>query len=276
MPKPGAILQLLRPGNLAIAGLAVLVGSSGSWRGTGWAVALAAASAMAIAGAGNALNDVFDIEADRINRPRRPLPMGTIGRRFAYYLSIVLYLIGIGLGFLASPANGALAVLASALLWLYAARGKRLGLLGNLLVSLAGGLAFVYGGVAARQPWPSLIPAAFALLMHLAREMVKDVQDLEGDSRIGARTTAVVLGPRRTMAAASGALALLILLTPVPFLMHIYTWRYLAAVLLGVDPMLGFLIKDMLSGPGRERLGTISFYLKINMLLGLMAICLGL
>jgi len=231
---------------------------------------------MLVAGGGNALNDCCDLEADRINRPRRPLPSGRLSPGFAKTTSVVLFAAGLALGAAVSPASAAIALAVTGMLVFYAIRGKRLGIAGNLLVALAGALAFVYGGVAAGQPRPSLVPAAFALLMHLAREMVKDVQDLEGDRAIGARTTAIVHGERKTLAMAAAALGLLVLMTPVPFLIRLYNWRYLAAVLLGVDPMLAFLIKDLLSRPGPDRLVNVSFYLKINMLMGLMAISLGL
>lgn len=277
MDRLKAALALLRPGNVAVVGLSVLVGSGGFWPSGGfWRVALAAASAMLVAAGGNALNDYFDLEADRINRPIRPLPQGLIGPHVASGLALVLLVAGAGSGWLISTANGLLAALVAVALCAYAIRGKRLSLGGNLMVAAACAAAFVYGGMAAGAARMSLYPAAFAFLMHLAREIVKDVQDLDGDLAVGARTTAIVMGERAALGLAAGVLALLVLLTPAPFLLGAYGWRYLVAVALGVDLMLAAIIIKLVRGTDREGLSRISFYLKMDMLMGIMAICLGL
>jgi geranylgeranylglycerol-phosphate geranylgeranyltransferase len=275
---------------MAVVGLSVLVGSGGFWPGGGfWRVALAAASAMLVLGGGNALNDYYDMEADRINRPQRPLPRGLLEPRFVAGLGLWLMLLGVGAGWLISPISGLLATAVAAILGAYAVWGKKLSLIGNLMVAGACGAAFVYGGLASEPGFlnsaapgaggalrMSLIPAAFAFLMHLAREIIKDVQDLDGDRSVGSMTTAVALGPRRALGLAAGFLILLVMLTPLPFLLKIYGWRYLAAVVLGVDLMLAPIILWLGGEPDRDRLSKISFYIKIDMIVGIMAICLGL
>ncbi|HBE74221.1 MAG TPA: hypothetical protein DDW31_09110 [candidate division Zixibacteria bacterium] len=277
MDKLKAAVGLTRPGNLAVVGLSVLVGSSGMWPAGGfWRVALAALSAVLVAGGGNALNDYFDLKADLINRPGRPLPAGRIGPGAAAGMAVILLSAGAAAGWLISAANGLVAAAVAVTLCAYAVWGKRLSVAGNLMVAAACGAAFVYGGLAAGAVMMSFFPAAFALLMHLAREMIKDVQDREGDQAAGAVTTAVALGDRKSLALAAGVLGLLVLLTPVPFLLGAYGWRYLAAVVLGVDLMLVFIIYWLVRDPDRERIKNISFYLKIDMLVGMMAVCLGL
>lgn len=269
--------RLIRPGNVAVVGLSVLVGSGGFWPSGGfWRVALAAASAMLVAAGGNALNDYFDLEADRVNRPNRPLPRGLLGPSQAAGTAIVLLVAGTALGWAISFWHGLVAAGTTLLLAAYAFWGKRMALGGNLMVASACAVAFVYGGLAAGAARLSLIPATFAFLAHLAREIVKDVEDMEGDRKAGARTTGLAMGERRALALAAAVLALLILLTPVPFLMGIYGWRYLAAVVLGVDLMLVSMIFRLARGGGGEDLSRISFYIKIVMLAGIMSICLGL
>lgn len=277
MGRLAAAVALLRPGNVAVVGLSVLVGSSGLWPPGGlWRVFLAAASAMLVAGGGNALNDYFDLEADRINRPGRPLPSGRLKPPEAIGMAFLTFLAGNASGWMVSVANGLTALAVTGLLAAYAWRGKRLSLAGNLMVAVSCGAAFVYGGLAAGAVKMSMYPAIFAFLMHLAREMVKDVQDRDGDLAAGARTTAIVLGDRKTLVMAAGVLGLLVLLTPAPFLLGAYGWRYLAAVGLGVDLMLAAIIWWLLRRPDQERIRHISLYLKMNMLVGIMAICLGL
>lgn len=270
-------LRLIRPGNVAVVGLSVLVGGCGLWPSGGfWRVALAAASAMLVAAGGNALNDCFDLMADRINRPDRPLPQGLIGPRQAAGMAIVLLISGAAMGWAVSLWNGLLAAGTSLLLASYAVWGKRLALAGNLMVATSCAAAFVYGGLAAGAARLSLIPAAFAFLAHLAREIIKDVEDMEGDRAAGARTTGLALGARRALNLAAAVLTLLVLLTPVPFITGIYGWRYLAAVVLGVDLMLGPMIYRLARGAEGEKLSRISFFIKIVMLVGIMSICLGL
>ncbi len=269
-------LGLIRPGNVAVVGLSVLVGSGGLWPSGGfWRVALAAASAMLVAAGGNALNDFFDLEADRVNRPGRPLPRGLLEPRQAAGLAIVLLFSGAALGWAVSLWNGLVAAGTALLLAAYAVWGKRLALAGNILVASACAAAFIYGGLSAGAARLSLIPATFAFLAHLAREIIKDVEDMEGDRLAGARTTGLAMGKGRALALAAAALALLVLLTPLPFFMGIYGWRYLAAVVLGTDLMLAPMIYRLARGAGGEDLSRFSFYIKIVMLVGIMAICLG-
>ncbi len=272
-----AALVLFRPGNVAVVGLSVLVGSGGFWPTGGfWRVALAAASAMLVSAGGNGLNDFFDLEADRVNRPHRPLPRGLLSPAAAAGISAVSLVSGAALGWLVSTANGLVAAAVAAALCAYAIWGKRLSIVGNLIVAAACGAAFVYGGLAAGSLRMSLIPACFAFLMHLSREILKDVEDREGDLAAGAMTTVIAFGERRALELAAASLGLLILLTPAPFIIGAYGWRYLVAVVLGVDLMLAVIIYWLLKGPERERITQISYFLKIDMLVGIMAICLGL
>jgi len=275
--KITAAIKLSRPGNVAITGLSVLVGTSGyGLRAHAWDIVLAVVSAMLIASGGNSLNDYYDYEIDKINRPQRPLPAGLLQPKTAVYLGTVWMLLGLALAYFIGIKPLALALAVSILLWLYAARGKRMGLAGNLAVALVCGLAFVYGGLTVDNIGISLFPAGFAFLMHLSREIIKDVQDRSGDLAQGARTLPITWGAERSLKLAAAVLMVLITLTPVPYLLGIYNIRYLLAVILGVDLMLSIMIMKLLTVPRDEDLARISFFLKIVMLVGIMAICLGL
>ena len=275
--KLTAAIRLSRPGNVAITGLSVLVGTSGyGLKAHAWDIALAVVSAMLIASGGNSLNDFYDIEIDRINRPQRPLPSGLLQPITAVYLGTAEIISGLVLAYFIGIKPLALALAVSILLWLYAARGKRMGLAGNLAVALVCGLAFVYGGLAVGNVGISLFPAGFAFLMHLSREIIKDVQDRTGDLSQGARTLPITWGAERSLKLAAAVLMVLITLTPVPYLLGIYNIRYLLAVILGVDLMLAMMIMKLLTVPRDEDLARISFFMKIVMLAGIMAISLGL
>lgn len=212
------MLALVRPLNVVL----FLVGVAlGAWLAAGpeafapsvrGGVALAMLSGALIGGAANALNDLYDREIDAVNRPDRPLPSGRVSAGLVRVLGVGLTVAGVGLGALVSPLHGAIALVATSLLWAYNARLKRTPGAGNVAVALVIALALAYGGLAARPGalgGPLLAGAAFAFVTTLARELAKDVEDAAGDALYGARTLAVAWGPRRTagLAAVVSALA---------------------------------------------------------------------
>jgi len=142
-------------------------------------------------------------------------------------------------------------------------------------VAALAGTAFFFGGMAAGDWRWAAYPAGFALLMHLAREIVKDVQDQPGDRAAGARTTAIALGQRRALAVAAAALGLLFLLTPLPHLLGAYSRWYLLLALLLVNPFLLWAARELLRDPDPRRIARLSRLIKLDMLAGLAAIVAG-
>jgi geranylgeranylglycerol-phosphate geranylgeranyltransferase len=236
-----------------------------------WWAALAAAL---VAGAGNALNDVADLEIDRVNQPQRPLPAGHLGRGAALAESLALALAGIGIARWQGPALGGVALLVALALALYDLRLKRTPLWGNLLVSALASAAFPFGALAAGQLGRAWIPALFAFLFHLGREIIKDLEDVEGDRAQGARTLPLAVGEPLAARLAASILLFLAAFTWWPWLAGVYGWGYLAPVL-GVDALLLWaswrLLRDRGAGP-EARLGA---RLKWGMLLGLLAVVAG-
>jgi geranylgeranylglycerol-phosphate geranylgeranyltransferase len=143
---------------------------------------------------GNAINDVYDVEIDRINMPRRPLVTGVITRPEAIAVVVLSAAGALALSVPLGLAAVALAVVAIGLLWLYSARLKGMFLLGNLVVGALAGLALIYGGLAVGRPLAVLGPALVCSLLVLAREVLKCVEDYEGDLRARLNTIAVVIG----------------------------------------------------------------------------------
>ncbi|MDX1419692.1 MAG: UbiA family prenyltransferase [Rubricoccaceae bacterium] len=218
-----ALLRLLRPLNFALflAGVALgalLAGGAAAFAGgVVGRVLLAMASAALIGGAANAVNDVYDLAIDRVNRPRRPLPSGLVSVRAAWALWAVLTGLGVVLGGLVSPLHGALAAGSAALLWAYSARLKRSPGWGNLAVAAVLGLAILYGGLAAHaSPGAAWLGAAFAFLTTLAREVVKDIEDAAGDAAEGARTLPLRWGRRPAAAFALVLIFVTLFALPVP------------------------------------------------------------
>jgi len=171
-------------------------------------IALIAAVVFALTSGGNAFNDISDHKIDRINRPGRPIPTGAISVRKA---AIVAGLF-LGAGVLLSlPLSGwciALTMADAGLLVAYGLYSKTLGVLKNVIVGYLVASAFLIG--AFRLDNVDLVIAtlsACAFLATVAREIVKDVEDMDGDRRHGARTLPILAGPRAAFAIAFSCLA---------------------------------------------------------------------
>lgn len=276
MKKIIEYLKLTRLQNNIIAALSVFVGAAVSspvefW----WKVGLASFSAFLISAGGNCINDVFDVEIDRINKPYRPLVRGEISLSSAVWFSVVLFSLGILLSLFIKPICLQVAVLASLLLVAYSGLLKKRLLWGNLTVALVSASAFLYGGLIAADFRLSLIPAGFAFLFHLGREIVKDVEDLKGDSSRGASTLPVTLGINPSLALSTLVFLVLMVLTILPYLFNIFSLIYLMIVILGVDLVLVYVIWSMWRDSSPPNLHRLSNLLKADMLLGLVAIFLG-
>jgi len=274
--RPLAFFKLIRPLNCLIVLGSVAVGAvaGGSLNPLG-SVFIAGVSACLIAAGGNGLNDVFDVKVDYINRPWRPIPSGQIREVEAFWLSVVLFFLGIITASIIGRHMLLVAIGTVALLVAYNLKLKWLPLLGNLTVSTLCGLVFVYGGMSVGKTSGALIPAGFALLFHLGREAIKDLEDLRGDKSVREGTVPIRFGPKTTIKVITVIYALLFLFTLLPFWTGLYGWLYLVAVVVGVYPVLGYAIWSLWRDSSPENLGRLSRILKADMLVGLLAILLG-
>ena len=280
-----AFLLLPRPLNGLITALSVGVGLWTANAPPTWGPGLIAAlSAALINGAGNAFNDLIDIDIDRINRPDRPLPSGRISPFVAGVQTLALTLAGCLLGFWLSPWHGSIALGVALLLALYSIFLKNSLLWGNILVAFVGALAFPYGALAAGDLGRSWIPALFALLFHTGREIVKDIEDVAGDRLRGDHTLPLRWGRNRAGWIAAAVYLLLLAIAWIPF----FTGLYGAAYALALAPVNGLVIYVLVqlysrhahpdnpakiaAGRADHRLGRL---LKIGMFLGLLAVVLG-
>lgn len=238
----GGLVRLVRPLNLLILAVAVgvgglLAGGSTLHSESVTRLLMAALSAALIGGAANSINDYFDLDIDRLNRPNRPLPSARISPAIAKLVWVAGSGAGIALSLLLSLRHVVLATAVVVLLYVYAAYWKRQVLVGNVVIAFLTALALIYGAWAVGGAGPVLVAAVFAFLTTLVREVVKDIEDVRGDAEADARTVAVVWGPRRAATLASGVLALTVLLTPLPYLLLEYGGLYLFVVL-GADVLM--------------------------------------
>jgi len=276
MSKIYSYFKLIRPVNVLIAGFSVVVGTvvaGGS--DCYWKIILAFVSAGLIAGGGNAINDYFDLEIDRINKPRRPLTKGEILPKNAMLVSFLLLTSGIILSVFVNAVALALCVLASLLLVIYSRFLKRTLLIGNLTVSLASSLAFVYGGIITKDFRLSLVPAVLSFFFHLGREILKDLEDFRGDVAFGAKTLPVVKGERISKIFISVVFILLVILIFLPYILHLFSIIYLIVAFLGVILILLYATYSLWKDSSTRNLSRLSILLKVSMCFGLVALLLG-
>ncbi|MFN7791677.1 MAG: geranylgeranylglycerol-phosphate geranylgeranyltransferase [Cyclobacteriaceae bacterium] len=160
---------------------------------------LIVASTVMIAAAGYIINDYYDIKIDLINKPDRVVIGKTITRRYAIFFHTVISVAGVGKGLLINWKVGAVNFVSVFLLWLYSNNLKRLPLIGNLVVSLLAGLSIFLLSFLYEQYLPLVMTySLFAFFMTLIREIVKDMEDMKGDTTFGCRTLPIVWGIRKT------------------------------------------------------------------------------
>jgi geranylgeranylglycerol-phosphate geranylgeranyltransferase len=182
-------LDLIRPINCAMIGFAVIVGAFVSKPPlvSPAQLALGFFTGFFICAFSMVVNDVFDLDVDRVNRPERPIPSGKVSVGEATTLSYGA--LGLGLACAALSLNLIALVIAAAyafLSWLYNSRGKKTGLPGNLIVASSLAIPFIYGGaVTGGSLGGSLLMmmALTAFFSGVGREVVKGMADVEGDAK---------------------------------------------------------------------------------------------
>ena len=191
---------ITRPANSVVAGLAAIVAYLIATGTLVYGVTLLMAVVILITAAGNVINDYFDAEIDAINRPERPIPSGTVGRNAALAWAGVLFFFGLVISRFTTPLCLGIALFNVVLLVEYAARLKSTPFLGNVSVAYLAASIFLFGGAFAG--WHSLVDmlpiAAITFLAMLARELLKDAEDIEGDRTGGADTLPIRIGVQKT------------------------------------------------------------------------------
>ena len=136
-----------------------------------------------------------------VNRPGNVVVGKGIKRRVVIFLHTVLNFTAIGLGFLVSPIFAVINFFAAFLLWFYSNNLKREPFVGNLTVAFLTGLSiYLIGFYFQKSELLVLTYAIFAFFLNLIREIIKDIEDRQGDRKHGCRTLPIVIGFRRTKA----------------------------------------------------------------------------
>jgi geranylgeranylglycerol-phosphate geranylgeranyltransferase len=151
-----------------------------------------------IAAAGNVINDIYDLEVDKVNRPDRPLPSGQMTVRQAKAWTVILVLFGLFFSVLTIPYS-AIGIWTLAIVGLfavvglaYAAKGKVMGIWGNFTVAISFAFGLFYGSLIV---WSSIPLVVFVYFITAAsvlqgREAIKGIEDVEGDALRDVQTIA--------------------------------------------------------------------------------------
>ena len=269
------LYKISRPLTTLTGGLAVLMGGYVAGTGAWNKVALAILATWFITAAANAWNDYQDIEIDKINQPKRPLPAGLVSPRSALIFSLVMTAISILLAAFINTTAFVIALMSVVMLYLYSWRFKSTVLMGNAIVAAISATSAVFGGIAAGNPRPSLWLAAIIASAIMGREVLKTLADYEGDLRQRCRTVATVWGRRaaRIVFYILGAATLVVMM--MPYLLDVYQPVYALIVTLGVYPVLFYVLVRVTrerTGPQLEKLSQL---MKYDFMVWFLAVLLG-
>ncbi len=175
-----------------------------------------------IATGGYVINDYFDVKADSINRPGKLVINKLIDGRVAIKIHMILNIFAIMGGVylswrVQSISFGLFFPFISGLLWVYSAKYKRTFFWGNFIVAALSAFVILiiwlfefywlrlnvnhFIEVLPDIHWVASVIAAyaiFAFLLSMVREIIKDMEDAEGDQAMGCRTLPIVLGMKNT------------------------------------------------------------------------------
>jgi len=173
---------------------------------TKFSTLLAGISVFLIMAAGNMINDYFDFEIDKINKKNRPLPSGRIRKGDVLMLSILFFFSGIAIAKSINIYCLLLAILNSILLMIYDRYSKKILFISNLGVSYLIISIFIFGvfsispriieEISKEEVILLSVLITCAFLMTLSREIIKDIEDLEGDKIKGAVTIPTKFGKK--------------------------------------------------------------------------------
>jgi len=220
----------------------------------------------AIAG-GNALNDYYDREVDLINHPDRPIPSGKVSPKNALIFGLFLFLLAIVFSALINIWTFIITILAEIAMFSYEAKLKNKGFVGNVTISILVGLIFVFGGAIFNDILRISIFALMAFSSNLGREIVKDIEDIEGD--INRQTLPKKIGEKSAGIIASTFFILAVALSPLPYLCLGFSIYYMLSVLIS-DAIFIYVAIIHFKDPTRGQKGA-----KLAMVMGLISYLIG-
>jgi 4-hydroxybenzoate polyprenyltransferase len=191
----------------------------------------------------NALNQIYDLEIDRVNKPKRPLPSGRLTTAQVWLFTNVTYALALVLAWFVAPQGRHecfwLVLVAVVCTYIYSVpplRTKRLGIWANVTIAIPRGVLLKVAGwsavktVLGVEPW--YIGAIFGLFL-LGATTTKDFADMDGDRRGGCRTLPIQYGVRRAAWMISPSFVVPFLMIPAGAWLHVLTGNFWLLQILG-------------------------------------------
>lgn len=285
-----ALMQLLfRYGFLALQDVPLVLKD--------WQYALLVLATVLIAAAGYVINDIMDQETDLTNKPNDVIVGKSISEDTAYYIYFALTISGVLIGYyLSNYVNKTsffgIFIIISVLLYLYATSFKQIAVVGNLIVAFVLGLSVVIIGMFDIIPLLSFVSAdqsinlqtllgiildyaIFAFFINFIREIVKDLEDIDGDYNQGMNTLPIAIGKERTAKIVSvfAAIATLVLLWYVNknLMDSKLFWASAYCLLLVISPMLFITVKSW-TAKSKKEFRLLSSVLKMIIFFGILSV----
>jgi 4-hydroxybenzoate polyprenyltransferase len=254
-------------------------------------------SCVLIAGAGYIINDYFDLNIDRVNKPEKLVVEKIIKRRWAIIWHWILSGIGVLIGFYISWKIrnifvGTSHVLTVVMLWFYSTTFKRKLLIGNIIISLLTAWVIlvlylcefkvhtfvhpVFHQVLSRIYKLAVLYAGFAFIISFVREVVKDIEDMQGDAAYNCRTMPIVWGVNVSKVFVTTWLIVLILsIAILQFYILQYKWWWVIAysVLFIIIPLV-LILRDLYRANIPSDYHRLSTLIKGVMLTGILSLLL--
>ncbi|MEM0203412.1 MAG: UbiA family prenyltransferase [Archaeoglobaceae archaeon] len=212
-----AVWQLLRLEHGIMYGIGVLIGIFLGGGADFKNILLGFSTAVFLQASAFALNDYFDYYVDMANRRLdRPLVRGELSRDTALFLSLLLFPLGIVSAFLISPIAFFFATVVTILGFAYDYKLKELGFLGNVYIAFTMSAPFVFGGLISELRGSILLLALIAFFCGVGREVMKGIEDVEGDAIRNVKTIARVHGVEKAVRISSTFFLIAVLLSFAP------------------------------------------------------------
>lgn len=257
-----------------------------------WQYGLFVLSTVLIAAGGYVVNNIFDQHTDTINKPNTVVIGKSISETQGYNIYIALTATGVSIGFylsnvIAKPGFATIFILIAATLYLYATSLKQMMLIGNIMVALLLSFSVVIIGIfdlfptiheGNQQQMANLFSilldyTIFAFMINLLREIVKDIEDVDGDYNMGMNTLPIAIGKSR-------ATKIVFVLSFIPLLLILhYIYNYLFGLLFVTLYLLFFVVAPLLyftikigAATSKKEFHNLSLLLKWILLFGILSI----
>jgi 4-hydroxybenzoate polyprenyltransferase len=270
----------------------LIIATNGYFALSNFQFALLVLSTVCIAAAGYVINNIMDQENDAIAKPKSRIVGVTISESTAYNIYVAFNITGVGIGFYLSnvierPSFASIFILTAALLYIYSTSLKQITIVGNLIIASLLSLSililvffdlipatFEGNQEQMRTVFKVLLDyAIFAFIINFIREIVKDMEDLDGDTASGVKSLAVLIGISKVTKIVFFltllAIGLLLYYINEKLLLHDYILYYALFFIIG--PLLYFALK-IWSAKTKQELHHLSTVLKVILFFGIISI----